>query len=294
MNTQQKSEVSFLDNALNILWHVTVWVLTIVTFALAWFVATERPYKAGDTIGYNMGLVGGSMMLLLLVYSLRKRIGFLKNVGPVRHYFAFHMILGVLGPVLVLFHSTFRIGSLNSRIALYSMLLVAGSGLVGRYVYRHIHKGLYGRQISLAEAEQQLNESAESVQSILSVAPGIEEKLENFHSYSTSKLDGAFARSWRFMTLRMRGHNLARTVHTDAWHALEKTGREKNWSHEELVTQKKLAAERIQSYVEAVCSAATYATWVRLFALWHVVHVPFLYLLIITGIVHVVAVNFMY
>lgn len=294
MNTQQKSDASFLDNTLIVLWHATVWVLTVVTFALAWFVATERPYKAGDAIGYNLGLVGGSMMLVLLVYSLRKRVGFMKNVGPVRHYFAFHMILGVLGPLLVIFHTTFKIGSLNSRIALYSMLLVAGSGLVGRYVYRHIHKGLYGRQTTLAEAEQQLNESAESVQSILSIARGIEEKLENFHSYSVSKLDGTLARSWRFMTLRMRGHSLARAVQKDAWQALDQIGREKNWPHEELVAQKKLSSERIFAYVEAVCSAATYATWVRLFALWHVVHVPFLYLLIITGIVHVIAVNFMY
>lgn len=294
MNTQKKSANNFLDHALRVLWHATIWVFIVALVALAWFVATERPFKAGDAIGYNLGLVGGSMMLVLLVYSLRKRVGFMKNVGPVRHYFAFHMILGVLGPVLVLFHTTFKIGALNSRIALYSMLLVAGSGLVGRFVYRHIHQGLYGRQTSLAEAEQLLNESAESVQSILSIAPDIEKKLEEFRSYSVHKFEGIGARSWRFMTLRMRGRSLAHAARKEAWQTLEQTGREKNWSHDEIAAQKKLAGERIDGYVEAVCSVATYATWVRLFALWHVVHVPFLYLLIITGIVHVVAVNFMY
>lgn len=294
MNAHKKSAASSTDNALRVLWHVTVWVFVVVMTALAWFVATERPYKAGDAIGYNMGLVGGSMMLLLLVYSLRKRLGFMSKAGPVRHYFAFHMFLGVVGPILVIFHTTFKVGALNSRIALYSMLLVAGSGLVGRFVYRHIHQGLYGRQTSLAEAEQLLNESAESVQSILSLAPDIEKKLEDFRAYSVLKLKDIWARSWRFMTLRMRGHGLARAVRKEAWHSLELAGREKNWSHDELAAQQKLAGERIDGYVEAVCSAATYATWVRLFALWHVVHVPFLYLLIITGIVHVVAVNFMY
>lgn len=294
MNTQQKSDAHSTVDAMSILRHVTVWVLVIVIVALALFVAKERPYTAGDDIGYNLGLVGGCMMLLLLVYSLRKRAGFMKNTGPVRRFFAFHMFLGITGPILVLFHSTFKIGSLNSRIALYSMLLVAGSGLVGRFVYRHIHQGLYGREITLAEAEQQLNESAESVQSILSLAPGIEEKLEGFRSYTVQKLNGALERGWRFMTMRFRGHSLARAARKEAWHALEQTGREKHWSHEELVTQKKLASERIFGYVEAACSAARYATWVRLFALWHVVHVPFLYLLIITGIVHVIATNFMY
>lgn len=294
MNTHQKSSANSTVDIMSILRHVTVWVLVIALVALALFVAAEKPYTAGDDIGYNLGLVGGIMMLMLLVYSLRKRAGFMKNTGPVRRYFAFHMFLGITGPILVLFHSTFKIGALNSRIALYSMLLVAGSGLVGRFVYRHIHQGLYGRETTLAEAEQQLNESAESVQSILSIAPGIEEKLEGFRAYSVSKLDSALARTWRFITMRFRGHSLARAARKEVWHALEQSGREKNWPHEELVTQKKLASERIFGYVEAACSAARYATWVRLFALWHVVHVPFLYLLIITGIVHVIATNFMY
>ena len=294
MNTHQNPDANSKVDAMSILRHVTIWVLVIVIIALALFVAKERPFTAGDAIGYNLGLVGGSMMLLLLVYSLRKRAKFMKNTGPVRRFFAFHMFLGITGPILVLFHSTFKIGSLNSRIALYSMLLVAGSGLVGRFVYRHIHQGLYGREITLDEAEQQLNDSAESVQSILSLAPGIEEKLEGFRSYSVQKLDSALERSWRFVTMRITGHNLARAARKEVWHALEQTGREKHWSQEEIANQKKLASERIFGYVEAVCSAATYATWVRLFALWHVVHVPFLYLLIITGVVHVIATNFMY
>jgi len=294
MNAHRQPDADPKDSSKSLLRPIIIWSLVIVLVALGWYVATKQPYTAGDDIGYNLGLVGGCMMLLLLIYSLRKRAGFMKNTGPVRRYFAFHMFLGVTGPTLVLFHSTFKIGALNSRIALYSMLLVAGSGLVGRFVYRHIHQGLYGRETTLAEAEQQLNESAESVQSILSIAPGIEAKLEDFRAFSAHKMEGALERSWRFMTLRMRGHSLAREIRKEAWHALEQAAQKSNLPQEELVAQKKLASERIFGYVEAVCSAATYATWVRLFALWHVVHVPFLYLLIITGTVHVIATNFMY
>ena len=103
MNTHQKSDASpavYLERV--VACHSLGFV--IVTIALARFVATKSPYKAGDAIGYNMGSVGGSMMLLLLVYSLRKRLGFMNKAGPVRHYFAFHMFLGVVGPILVIFH----------------------------------------------------------------------------------------------------------------------------------------------------------------------------------------------
>ncbi len=294
LSASQKSVPAPWGKGMNTLRRISVWVLIAGLAALAWIVAVESPYTAGDAIGYNLGLVGGSMMLVLLVYSLRKRAGFMRRTGPVRYYFAFHMFLGIAGPVLVLFHSTFKIGSLNSRIALYSMLLVAASGLVGRFVYRQIHQGLYGSERTLAEAEQELRDSTEGVQSVLAIAPGIEERLEGFREYSVGRLNDAAARIWRFMTMRMRGYRLARALRHEAWRTLEVAGQQRGWPRDHLEAQQKVASERIHRYVEAVCNVATFATWVRLFALWHVVHVPFLYLLIITGTVHVVAVNFMY
>jgi DNA replication protein DnaC len=41
---------------------------------LAYFVIDQRPYQAGDDLGYNLGLGGGVLMLTLLVYPLRKRL----------------------------------------------------------------------------------------------------------------------------------------------------------------------------------------------------------------------------
>jgi hypothetical protein len=55
------------------------------------------------------------------------------------------MIMGIGGPLLILMHSTFQVGSLNAAVALYSMLLVAGSGVVGRFIYVRVHRGLSRR-----------------------------------------------------------------------------------------------------------------------------------------------------
>jgi hypothetical protein len=43
--------------------------------------------------------------------------------------------------------------------------------------------------------------------------------------------------------------------------------------------------------MDAVLRVAQVRAYERLFALWHVAHIPFVYLLIISGIVHVVAVH---
>ena len=62
------------------------------------------------------------------------------------------MVLGTLGPLAALYHCNFTTGSVNSRVALYAALLVAGSGFVGRYIYSKIHLGLYGRRTDLEGA----------------------------------------------------------------------------------------------------------------------------------------------
>ncbi len=61
------------------------------------------------------------------------------------------MILGLVGPALILFHSNFQLGSVNSNVALFAMLIVAASGVVGRYLYAKIHLGLYGRKAAVRE-----------------------------------------------------------------------------------------------------------------------------------------------
>src|SRR5581483_5933354 len=61
-----------------------------------------------------------------------------------------HITLGVVGPLLVLFHTGFHLGATNSNVALVCMLVVAGSGVVGRYLYTRIHSNLHGTRADLA------------------------------------------------------------------------------------------------------------------------------------------------
>ena len=115
------------------------------------WVAVAPPYTAGSDFGYYLGLVGGCMMLSLLVYPLRKRWAVLESVGSMRGWFAFHIVVGILGPVLVLFHSTFRLSSINGTIAFWSMVIVTISGVVGRFIYLHVHVELDGRHATMKE-----------------------------------------------------------------------------------------------------------------------------------------------
>ena len=117
-------------------------------------------------------------MLLLFLYPLRKRWRAMREVGSTRFWFALHMTLGIVGPLLIILHSTLAFGSLNATVAFASMALVAASGIVGRFLYGRIHHGLYGRRATLAELRAQAGMDSAAVHSKLAFVPAVEERLD--------------------------------------------------------------------------------------------------------------------
>lgn len=272
-------------------WRTLIAILVILVLVLAWLVAFGKLYTPGSKLGYNLGLAGGLMMLSLLLYPLRKRMKVLDRLGRMENWFRYHMFIGIGGPVLILFHSTFKTGSMNGSVALYAMLLVALSGVIGRFVYRHIHRGLYGKQVTLTDAESELKIILTNMGSVFSLCPNIEPQLKTFNQMALEKLDNYPQRTWRFITLRWKARQLMHTLQRDAKKALKQEAKQRHWSRNELLLSYNLAKQQMNSYVNAIVQVAQLTGWERLFSLWHLAHVPFMYLLVLSGIVHVIAVH---
>ena len=255
--------------------------------AIAWSMRRSPWFSSGSGFGYALGIVGGSMMLVLLLYPLRKRVRFMHGWGPLKYWFQFHMIAGVLGPLLVLLHSTFRVGSFNAGVALSSMLLVVASGLVGRFFYRKIHHGLYGSQATLKELQQMLQQQVESLEPMLRHLPTVKQEVDAFIALASCEPEGWYLRSAHFMTV--------------GWKRIQANQRVRNAisayvndnSGHSIASQANLGGllSTIDTTFRAVQRNIQFSTYERLFSLWHVVHVPFLCMLVITAVVHVVAVH---
>ncbi len=242
-----------------------------------------------------MGVVGGSMMLALLLYPLRKHWGRLRGAGPIRHWFRLHMVLGICGPLIVLFHSTFRVGSLNGRIALYSMLIVAASGIAGRFIYARIHAGLYGQQLSLRDLDNALANSVESMNQLWLRAPKVRDRLLAFRDHALRVSHGEEAtrivRLRHFMTLGIRSSFLRLSVNGELRRVLDDASARERWSARRLAHERRDANEQVARFVAAVQGVARLSAWVRIFAWWHVAHAPLVYLLALSAVAHVVAVH---
>lgn len=279
-----------------------MWVVLAVLVVLAIPVYKGMLYKPGNGFSYFsywIGIVGSVMMLLMLLYPIRKHLAFARNWGALRYWFMLHMMFGIGGPILVLFHTTFHIKSLNATVSLVSMLLVAISGVIGRFIYRRIHQGLYGHQSNLKELQKAVESNQEKISSVLMEAPEIGDKLKRFRDLAMSQSgthraqDKGFilGRAWRFMTLGWYRRKLAFRCAEELRRAVIFLAKSQHWTAHQQEVHWQEAVDKVNSYLDTVQQAAQFSAYERLFRLWHILHSPFVWLLGFSAIVHVVAVN---
>ena len=137
-----------LANKLRALAFATVVAAVLIC---GWQMRDEGHLTPESGVGYWLGIAGA--MLLLLGYPLRKCLTGLKLLGSVTGSFRLHMMLGVLGPALILLLANFKLGSRNSNVALLAMLIVASGGHIGRYLDSRIHLALYRGRVHIAELQ---------------------------------------------------------------------------------------------------------------------------------------------
>lgn len=259
--------------------------------AAAVVVARSRLYSAASDLGYWLGVAGGVGMLALFLYPLRKRWRAMREVGSTRHWFALHMTLGIAGPLLIVLHSTLAFGSLNATVAFTSMTLVAASGIVGRFLYGRIHHGLYGRRATLAELRLQAGMDSAAVHSKLAFAPLVEERLTEFRRLAEAAGQAGLGRPLQFMALGRRAGAARRWCIAEATRAMRNDARAEAWPAE--ILERRIVSRNalIAAQLRAVQQVAQFGAFVRLFSWWHVLHVPLVYMMVLSAIAHVVAVH---
>ena len=269
-----------------------LWTLVVAALIVWGMNAHLERYIAPDRgVGYWLGIGGGSMMLLLLIYSARKRAPWLRWIGGIPEWFQVHMVLGVIGPLLVLFHANFQLGATNSNVALFSMLLVAGSGVIGRYIYTRLHAHLDGREDSLEEL-QAVAERIRSQTTTLAFLPGVldaidreEEWLGKPERSAIGRLLHLFTAGARAALARWRLHRLIRSSLARA--IVEGSPSVAGHAQRIDVAMRAYADKRL----DARRRVAEYRLYAQLFSFWHVLHIPLFFMLLIAGIAHVIAVN---
>jgi hypothetical protein len=258
-----------------------------------WINRNERHWVPETGPGYWLGIAGAVAMLALLIYPFRKRFMSLRFLGSVPTWFRLHMALGMLGPSLILLHCNFRSESLNASVALNAMLIVAASGLIGRFLYSHVHSTLSGKRMAATTFFDELT-------------PGVGIARANpFFGLSQRSLARVSAVTKDALTpprgiLRAIGYaSLVRWQTRQLSRSLSREIRARNAElvRVEAAPRRQLRQARrdfeqdVAAHLAAVRKAADLAIYERLFSLWHFLHLPLFMMLVIAAIVHVIAVH---
>jgi len=262
-------------------------ILGLIGFG--WINWNSINFQAGGEFTYNSGLIGGIAMALVLIYALRKRMKLMRRAGNMEAWYYFHLLGGVLGPLIIVFHTGFTIKSINSGVALFTMITIVLSGVFGRYIYTRIGYSLHRKLLAIKDSETQLMESLHGYESPLSEK--IERRLSNF---SLSVLTGD--RSLLKLPMRVVAIRGAATacyvkVSGDLGSMIKSRAQREGWSSADVKARIHREKEQLRDHIAAIANIANAHLFERILVRWRILHIPLLYILVITALIHVLYVH---
>jgi len=241
-------------------------------FVVTWL--NEIP-KASDLFGHAIGIIGFILMLMTeTLYSIRKRSRSARW-GRMSTWLDFHIFTGLVGPYMVLLHTSWKFNGLAGVVMLLTVIIVV-SGFIGRYIYTAIPRTADGVEIESYALEAQISNLDGELQSWLATNPDpntrrLVQQLSTSPAIPGNQSMLIFARpfvdwSFRFQLWSQKKRlDAATRAQVEQLEALLKRRR------------------RLQRQIASLATAR------RLMALWHTVHIPIGMALFTAAFIHIIA-----
>ncbi len=145
------------------LWAAFFTNLAITVVYLAVVASTGRVPAASEAFGHGLGIVGFILMLMTeTLYSIRKRTRFARW-GRMAYWLKFHIFTGLVGPYMVLLHTSWKFAGLAGLVMLLTVIVVV-SGFIGRYIYTAIPRTVDGLVLEEEDVNRMIRETEAALQ----------------------------------------------------------------------------------------------------------------------------------
>jgi hypothetical protein len=255
------------------LWASFIAVVLITLFYLFVVINLGSIPAASEFFGHSLGILGFLLMLMTeTLYTLRKRSRSARW-GRMSGWLQFHIFTGLVGPYLVLLHSSWKFNGLAGIVMLLTVIIVV-SGVLGRYIYTAVPRSVDGIEIESGELEYEVQKADAALQRSLAASPEALQVLSQRLSTSGGEGGAAaliFTRGFQEWNLRWKW-----------WHArrkLKPAMRQQAAQLENLLRRQRALQRQIASLVMAR----------RLMGLWHTIHIPIGMPLFTAAFIHIVA-----
>ncbi|MCX6269963.1 MAG: hypothetical protein NTU44_01875 [Bacteroidetes bacterium] len=229
--------------------------------------------KPSGFIGHGIGIIGSFFILLgVVTYIIRKRMRALSRLGVLSQWLEFHIFLCTLGPILVLFHTSFKFGGLVA-VSFWSMVAVFLSGVIGRFIYLQIPRTIEGRELSLSEIRNMKSDIGETLRTSYHLP---EENI-------TIILDSSGKKAGKY-------HNNLITGYLKKYFEDRKTiVKVKSILRNNTLTrhENRMILRLVKNDISLNRRIDRLVSMQNLFRYWHVAHLPFAFVMLIIMIIHV-------
>lgn len=226
-------------------------------------------------IWHNVGYAGSACFILMMLYSVRKRVGFLMNFGSLRSWLDVHMFLGIVGSFLITAHTTMKIGGLVA-VSYWSMVIVATSGLIGRYLYGWIPHRISGKEVELEEIRTLIENTDDELERLIGRERSLMRYYERVNATPAPEDANALA-----LLFRMFIHDIGNTL------LIMKTWLDLATDSRLPYSLKRRLFRLIRKKNSMIRSRNFLHTSQRLLHYWHVFHKPLAFTMFIVMFLHI-------
>ncbi len=247
--------------------------IVAITLIYSFVVITQGGVPAArELFGHSIGIIGFILMLMTeTLYTLRKR-SLSARWGRMQSWLQFHIFTGLVGPYMVLLHTSWKFNGLAGMVMLLTVVIVA-SGFLGRYIYTAVPRSVDGIELEANQLEQQIRVIDGELQNWLAGQPQLYQSLSKSLA-ATSVSSGSrlvFGRAFDEWNARLKWWRLS--SHLDKNARLQ--ARELN----ELLKRERNLRRQLSSI----------ALTRRMLGLWHAIHIPVGMALFTAAFIHIVA-----
>jgi phosphate/sulfate permease len=129
------------------------------------------------------------------------------------------------------------------------------------------------------------------VESKLHFAPNVEKRMTEFEARALKKPSNPLSSIVKFLVLPIQSRLTYYKCSRELAHLFKQHAEQKGWDREKLMRRLNAARSVVFAYLKGAQDVAQFTAYERLFSLWHVLHVPLVYMLVLSAIAHVIAVH---
>ncbi len=115
--------------------------------------------RSAGSVGLALGIAGTVLIVINLTFMLRKNIRALRRFGALRAWMDVHVVTGLLGPLLILYHTAFAFKTRVAITATVCLLILVITGIVGRFIYAMVPHTVSGAELGRPDLERRLSEA---------------------------------------------------------------------------------------------------------------------------------------